>query len=161
MSKSQNQESPKKQETLFNCSNYKFGIVVSEWHSDITSKMEEKAKNILKLSNCQSKNIHIIKVPGSFELPLAAKILSKKKNLQGIICLGCIIKGETSHFSFISSSISDAIMKLNLELNIPVIFGVLTVDNIKQAEERINKGSEAAKSLIKMTELKSKLKTWI
>lgn len=160
MSKSQNTES-QKIEKIFDCSNYKFGIVVSEWHSDITFKMEENSLNILKLANCQSKNIHIVKVPGSFELPLAAKILSKKKNLQGVICLGCVIKGETPHFDFISSSVSDAIMKLNLELEIPVIFGVLTVETLKQAEERINKGSEAAKSLIKMTELKSKLKTWI
>ncbi len=160
MSKSQNTES-QKIEKIFDCSNYKFGIVVSEWHSDITFKMEENSLNILKLANCQSKNIHIVKVPGSFELPLAAKMLSKKKNLQGVICLGCVIKGETPHFDFISSSVSDAIMKLNLELEIPVIFGVLTVETLKQAEERINKGAEAAKSLIKMTELKSKLKTWI
>tara|TARA_Y100000739_G_C20380478_1_gene360999 strand:+ start:183 stop:665 length:483 start_codon:yes stop_codon:yes gene_type:complete len=160
MSKSQNTES-QKIEKIFDCSNYKFGIVVSEWHSDITFKMEEKSLNILKIANCQSRNIHSVKVPGSFELPLAAKMLSKKKNLQGVICLGCVIKGETPHFDFISSSVSDAIMKLNLELEIPVIFGVLTVETLKQAEERINKGTEAAKSLIKMTELKSKLKTWI
>ena len=160
MSKSQNTESQKIKK-IFDCSNYKFGIVVSEWHSDITFKMEEEALNILKLAKCQSKNVHSIKVPGSFELPLAAKMLSKKKKLQGIICLGCVIKGETPHFDFISSSVSDAIMKLNLELEIPVIFGVLTVEKLKQAEERINKGAEAAKSLIKMTELKSKLKTWI
>tara|TARA_B100000287_G_C20472928_1_gene717966 strand:+ start:245 stop:727 length:483 start_codon:yes stop_codon:yes gene_type:complete len=160
MSKSQNTES-QKIDKIFDCSNYKFGVVVSEWHSDVTFKMEEEALNILKLANCQSKNVHIIKVPGSFELPLAAKMLSKKKKLQGIICLGCVIKGETPHFDFISSSVSDAIMKLNLELEIPVIFGILTVETLKQAEERINKGAEAAKSLIKMTELKSKLKTWI
>lgn len=160
MSKSQNTES-QKIDKIFDCSNYKFGVVVSEWHSDITFKMEEETLNILKLANCKIKNLHSIKVPGSFELPLAAKMLSKKKKLQGIICLGCVIKGETPHFDFISSSVSDAIMKLNLELEIPVIFGVLTVETLKQAEERINKGAEAAKSLIKMTELKSKLKTWI
>jgi 6,7-dimethyl-8-ribityllumazine synthase len=161
MSESQNKDTEKIPEKLFNCSKFKFGIIVSEWHSDITFKMAELAKDILQIAKCPKNNIYTIKVPGSFELPLAAKMLAKKKNINGIICIGCIVKGETPHFDFISSSVSDAIMQLNLELNIPVVFGVLTVENTQQAEQRINKGAEAAKTLIKMTKIKLKLKTWI
>ena len=162
MSTSQNKDNIKKTpEKLLDCRKLKFGIIISEWHSDITFKMAELAKDILQIANCPKKNIHTIKVPGSFELPLAAKMLAKKKNMNGIICIGCIAKGETPHFDFISSSVSDAIIQLNLELNIPIVFGILTVDNITQAEARINKGAEAAKTLIKMTEINLQLKTWI
>ena len=162
MSTSQNKDNIKKTpEKLFDCRKLKFGIIISEWHSDITFKMAELAKDILQIANCPKGNIHTIKVPGSFELPLGAQMLAKKKSINGIICIGCIIKGETPHFDFISSSVSDAIMKLNLQLNIPVIFNILTVDNIEQAKARINKGAESAKTLIKMAEIKSKLKTWI
>ena len=161
MTESENKKTNQEETKLFNCSKFKFGIIVSEWHQEITHKMAELAEDILELSKCPKKNIYTIKVPGSFELPLGAQMLAKKKSINGIICIGCIIKGETPHFDFISSSVSDAIMKLNLQLNIPVIFNILTVDNIEQAKARINKGAESAKTLIKMAEIKSKLKTWI
>ncbi|HRS54791.1 MAG TPA: 6,7-dimethyl-8-ribityllumazine synthase, partial [Bacteroidales bacterium] len=104
-------------------------------------------------------NIISITVPGSFELPKGAKYLIDKNVIDTVICIGCVIQGETRHFEFICQAVSYGIMKLNLETNIPVIFGVLTTNNIEQARERAggkygNKGVEAAITAIKMASLK-------
>tara|TARA_B100001564_G_C20563026_1_gene634661 strand:- start:91 stop:570 length:480 start_codon:yes stop_codon:yes gene_type:complete len=138
-------------------SDFKFGIVVSKWNKKITDKLLNGVLETLKSFNVSESNIIIFKVPGSFELIYGAKKINKK-NVDVIICLGSIIKGETKHFDFISSSVANGIKDLNIHLDIPVIFGVLTDDNEQQAIDRSggkygNKGVEAAITAIEMLNL--------
>jgi 6,7-dimethyl-8-ribityllumazine synthase len=134
------------------------GIVVSDWNHDITQALVEGATNTLKKHGATDKNIVIKHVPGSFELTLGAQFFAEYDDLDAIICLGCIIQGETPHFSYICQSVTYGITKLNLEYNIPFIFGVLTTLNHEQALDRAggkhgNKGDEAAITAIKMAAL--------
>ena len=136
-------------------SNLKIGIVVSEWNDKITNSLAEAAINTLLYHNIKKNNIIVSYVPGSFELPKGAKNLIDKAECDAIICLGCVIQGETRHFEFICQAVAQGIMKLNIKSKVPVIFGVLTTDNQQQAEERAggkfgNKGVEAAVAAIKM-----------
>jgi 6,7-dimethyl-8-ribityllumazine synthase len=136
----------------------RFGIVVSDWNHDITQALVEGATNTLKKHGATDKNIVIKHVPGSFELTLGAQFFAEYDDLDAIICLGCIIQGETPHFSYICQSVTYGITKLNLEYNIPFIFGVLTTLNHEQALDRAggkhgNKGNEAAITAIKMAAL--------
>jgi 6,7-dimethyl-8-ribityllumazine synthase len=138
-------------------SDFKFGIVVSKWNKKITDKLLNGVLETLKSFNVSESNIIIFKVPGSFELIYGAKKMNKK-NVDVIICLGSIIRGETKHFDFISSSVANGIKDLNIHLDIPVIFGVLTDDNEQQAIDRSggkygNKGVEAAITAIEMLNL--------
>tara|TARA_B100001109_G_C18704698_1_gene399679 strand:+ start:215 stop:694 length:480 start_codon:yes stop_codon:yes gene_type:complete len=138
-------------------SDFKFGIVVSKWNKKITDKLLNGVLETLKSFNVSESNIIIFKVPGSFELIYGAKKMNKK-NVDVIICLGSIIRGETKHFDFISSSVANGIKDLNIKLDIPVIFGVLTDDNEQQAIDRSggkygNKGVEAAITAIEMLNL--------
>ncbi len=131
----------------------RFGIVVAEWHSDITGKLLDGAVKVLK--NYNAKEIRKITVPGSFELTFGAKRMLTTLPLDAIIVIGCIIQGETRHFDFVAQSVTHGITELNLHYNVPVIFCVLTTDNVEQAKERAggklgNKGSEAAEAAIKM-----------
>ncbi|MDR1725993.1 MAG: 6,7-dimethyl-8-ribityllumazine synthase [Bacteroidales bacterium] len=134
------------------------GIVVSEWNKEITSSLLHGAITALLDNNVDEKDIYIQYVPGSYELPFAAAALIDKKKFDAVICLGCIIHGETPHFEFISQAVSNGIMQVSLKTQIPVIFGVLTTNNIEQARERAggkhgNKGVEAAITALKMTQL--------
>jgi len=116
--------------------NIKFGIVVSEFNNNITNRLLEGAKTALSQSGIDKSEIKIIYVPGSFEIPLAAQRLAQSEPVKAIICLGAVIRGETDHYHYISNSTSVALAQLNLKLNIPVTFGILTTDTIKQAFER-------------------------
>lgn len=136
----------------------RFGIVVSDWNREITQALLEGAAKTLKKHGATDNNIVIKHVPGSFELTLGAQFLAEYDDLDAIICLGCIIQGETPHFSYICQSVTYGITKLNLEYNIPFIFGVLTTLNHEQAMDRAggkygNKGDEAAVTAIKMAAL--------
>ncbi|GAB4402927.1 MAG: 6,7-dimethyl-8-ribityllumazine synthase [Bacteroidia bacterium] len=134
-------------------------IVVSRWHSDITEALYQGALQLLKEVGVRAENILRYDVPGSFELPAGANIaLNKHYNLDGVICLGCIVQGETRHFEFIAQAVTQGIMQVGLSHNKPVIFGVLTPDTVEQARERAggslgNKGSEAAVALLEMIDL--------
>jgi len=128
------------------------GIVVSEFNKIITEKLLEGAKKVLEENNF---NYEVYFVNGSFEIPIMIKLLSKKKAFDGFIAIGCIIKGETEHYKYIARAVSYGIMKLSLELEIPITFSILTVDNLEQALNRAggkfgNKGEESAKALIKI-----------
>ncbi|MDR0712449.1 MAG: 6,7-dimethyl-8-ribityllumazine synthase [Prevotellaceae bacterium] len=132
-----------------------FGIVVSEWNTEITSKLLTGAYNTLLKYEAQEKNIMVKWVPGSFELPLGAQLIAENHRVDAVICLGCVIQGETRHFDFICNAASSGIMHLNLQYNQPFIFGLLTPNNMEQAQDRAggkygNKGAEAAMSAIKM-----------
>lgn len=145
-----------------NVPNYHFAIVVSEWNKQITDKLRDGALNIFAEFEAPIEHIITLHVPGSFELPLAAKWAIDQLKADAVLCLGCIIKGETKHDEYISNAVSQSILNLNLQTGVPVIFGVLTVDTIQQAEERAggkygNKGSESAITAIKMLNLKNEL----
>lgn len=135
-----------------------FGIVVSEWNSEITDALLQGAMSTLIENGTDEKDIHVYHVPGSFELPFGASELIRKKKFDAIICLGCIIQGETRHFEFIADAVANGIMQVGLKTEIPVIFGVLTTNNLEQAKERSggkvgNKGVEAAVTALKMANL--------
>lgn len=141
----------------------RFGIVVSEWNKDITNALLEGAVDTLKKHKVKAENIHISYVPGSFELALGAQYYAKETNVDAIICLGCIIQGETRHFEFLSQAVAKGIMDVSLNNNIPVIFGVLTTDTMEQAVARSggehgNKGTEAAVTALSMVGLRDSLK---
>ena len=141
-----------------NLVNYKIGLVVSEWNIDITTNLLKGAEDKLIELGVNRKNIIISRVPGSFELVYGSKELSKK-NLDAVIAIGCVIKGETDHYDFICRSVSNGLMQLNISGSTPVIFCVLTDHKKSQSIARSggehgNKGAEAAIAAIKMAFLK-------
>ena len=139
----------------------KVAIVVAEWNFDITSALRDGAVETLIKHGVREEDIHVEYVPGSFELIHGAKIVYEKYSLDGIIVIGAVIRGETPHFDFISQGVTYGIARLNIELDIPVIFSVLTTNNKEQAQDRAggklgNKGTEGAVALIKMVALSKK-----
>ena len=144
-------------ESLPDSSNMKIGIVVSQWNNKITDGLYNGAFTTLIESGVSENNIEKIEVPGSFELIFGAKLLSRK-DVDAIICLGSVIQGETKHFDYVCQAVSNGIKDLNISLNIPVIFGVLTDNTMEQAVnisggKHGNKGVEAAVTAIKMVHL--------
>ncbi|MFP4367706.1 MAG: 6,7-dimethyl-8-ribityllumazine synthase [Bacteroidales bacterium] len=138
------------------------GIVVSEWNSEITGALLESAINTLTSRGATKENIKIKHVPGSFELTLGGQLMAENNDLDAIICLGCVIRGETSHFDYICQSVTYGITDLNMNYNMPFIYGVLTTENMEQAKDRAggkhgNKGEEAAITAIKMIALQRDL----
>lgn len=136
-----------------------FGLVVSEWNTEVTESLYQGAYDCLIEHGVAPENIVRWDVPGSYELPLAASLLADAIQPAAVICIGCVIQGETRHFDFICQSVADGIMQLNLNYKIPFIFGVLTPENQEQALARAggkygNKGVEAAVTAIRMTGLK-------
>jgi 6,7-dimethyl-8-ribityllumazine synthase len=142
----------------------KIAIIQSEWNDEITGALTEGAKNTLVQAGVKANNVKVYKVPGSFELPLGAKlILDKEEDLDAVICVGCIIRGETSHFDFVAQGVTYGVQKLNLQYGKPVVFCVLTDNTIEQSRARSggshgNKGVEAAATALKMIQLKDNLK---
>ena len=144
-------------DSLPDSSSMKIGIVVSQWNNKITDGLYNGAFTTLIESGISENNIEKIEVPGSFELIFGAKILSRK-DVDAIICLGSVIQGETKHFDYVCQAVSNGIKDLNISLDIPVIFGVLTDNTMEQALNRSggkhgNKGVEAAVTAIKMVHL--------
>lgn len=138
--------------------NEKFCIILSRFNDFIGSKLLSGAVDELKRHGVADENIDIVKVPGAFEIPLAAQKCAKSGKYNAIITLGAIIRGATAHFEYVSAELSKGIAQISLQTGIPVIFGVLTTENIEQAIERAgtkagNKGSDAAKSAIEMANL--------
>jgi 6,7-dimethyl-8-ribityllumazine synthase len=138
--------------------NMRFGIVVSDWNSEITLSLLSGAVETLSRHGADKTNILIKHVPGSFELTLGAQLMAENEDVDAIICIGCVIKGETPHFTYICQSVTMGITQLNMDYNIPFIFGILTTNNIQQAKDRSggihgNKGDEAAITAIKMAAL--------
>jgi 6,7-dimethyl-8-ribityllumazine synthase len=141
-------------------SSMKFGIVVSEWNQEITAPLLEGTISTLKKHGVKEENIHVNSVPGSFELPFGARIVAEQFTPHAVICLGCVIRGETSHFDYICQGVTKGITELNLDYDIPFIFGVLTTENLQQAKDRAggkhgNKGDEAAVTALKMAALRN------
>ena len=140
----------------------RFGIVVSEWNPVVTESLKKGAIEILQKYGTKERNIKVIYVPGSFELPLGAQLLAKSYDFDAIIILGCVIQGETRHFDFICQSVTHGITELNMNYNIPFVFGLLTTNTMEQATARSggkhgNKGVEAAVTAIKMAALQKEM----
>ncbi len=132
--------------------------MVSEWNEEITEALFAGAVQTLKGVGVTKENIHRVNVPGSFELSLGAQKMAQKEDIDAVICLGCVIKGETPHFDFICDAVANGVTNVGLKYDKPVIFGVLTTNNKKQALERAggrhgNKGDEAAITAVKMLAL--------
>ena len=145
-------------EGLLTVTNEKFCIIVSRFNEFITSKLLSGAIDELLRHGTKEENITVVWTPGAFEIPVTAKKAAKSKKYDAIIAIGAVIKGSTPHFDFVSAEVSKGVAAVSLETEIPVIFGVLTTDNIEQAIERAgtkagNKGSDAAKSAIEMVNL--------
>jgi 6,7-dimethyl-8-ribityllumazine synthase len=141
-----------------NASKYVFGIVWAEWNEEITGAMKNGAYNTLVANGVSEDNIIVKSVPGSFELTLGAQWMAENTEVDAVICIGCVIQGETRHFDFICNAVAQGITDLNREFSLPFIFGVLTPDNMQQALDRAggkhgNKGDEAAITAIKMLAL--------
>ena len=137
----------------------KFGIVRAEWNHEITTSLAEGCKSFLLEHHVKEDDITEIDVPGSFELPMGAKILLSKESFDAVVCIGCVITGETKHDEYISNSVASSISQLGILSGTPVIFGVLTPKSMEQALDRAggkhgNKGIEAAVAAIKMAALR-------
>lgn len=133
----------------------RFGVVVSEWNNSITDSLYAGALETLLAQGATKENITTHYVPGSFELTLGAQRLAQQEDIDAVICLGCVIQGETRHFDFICNAVAHGLTEVGLKFNKPVIFGVLTPDSYQQALDRAggkhgNKGDEAAITAIKM-----------
>lgn len=132
-----------------------FGIVVSRFNDFINNRLLDGALDALNRHGAEDKNILIVKVPGSFEIPLMAKKLADSGNYNAVICLGAVIRGATPHFEYVSAEVTKGIANVTLDTGVPVSFGILTTDNIEQAIERAgtksgNKGWDAALAAIEM-----------
>lgn len=143
--------------------NAKIGIVTAEWNHEITSSMHQACISELMRYGIAIEDIHSVTVPGTFELPSAAKLLLSNEKLDAVICIGCVIKGETKHDEYISNAVANGIMQLSVLSGKPVIFGVLTPNNMEQALDRAggkhgNKGIEAAHTALKMIRLSQDIK---
>ncbi|PKM78987.1 MAG: 6,7-dimethyl-8-ribityllumazine synthase [Firmicutes bacterium HGW-Firmicutes-13] len=141
---------------------FKFGIVVSRFNEFISRKLLDGAIDALQRHGTLEENIEVAWVPGSFEVPLAAQKMAKTKKYDAVICLGAVIRGSTPHFEYVSSEAAKGIAKVNLDTEVPVIFGIITSDTLEQAIERAgtkagNKGWNAAVSAIEMADLLQKI----
>jgi 6,7-dimethyl-8-ribityllumazine synthase len=141
--------------TVPDVNGYKFGIVVAEWNEEITAALCEGAINTLVKHNVEKDDIIVKTVPGTVELTYGAKVLAEADDVDAVICIGCVIRGETPHFDYVCQSVTYGVTELNLSMDVPVVFGVLTVDTLQQAKDRAggkhgNKGDEAAITAIKM-----------
>lgn len=140
-----------------------FGVVVSDWHPEITHALYEGCYDTLIKHEAKAENIHTLQVPGTFELPAGAKILFDNHKLDAVICIGCVIKGETKHNEYINQAVASALTTLSIMTSKPFVFGVLTPDTEEQAKDRAggkygNKGVEAAVTAIRMAGLKKATK---
>lgn len=149
---------PKTLEGNLSAKGLKVAVVVSRFNDFISGRLLEGAMDTLLRSGASEGDIEVVKVPGSFEMPVIAKALADKKAHDAIICLGCIIRGSTPHFDYVAAEAAKGIAKVSLDSGLPVSFGVITADNLEQAIERAgtksgNKGSDAALTAIEMANL--------
>ena len=136
----------------------KFGIVVSRFNEFVSSKLLEGAVDTFLQHGAKEEELSVVWVPGSFEVPMAAKKMAESGKYDAVICLGAIIRGETPHFDFIAGEAAKGVAKVAMDGNVPCVFGIITSDNLEQALDRAgtksgNKGREAAKTAIEMSNL--------
>lgn len=146
-----------------NASEMRFGIVVSEWNYNITGTLLQGALHTLKLHGAKDENILVRHVPGSFELTFGSAQMAQSGKVDAVIAIGCVVRGDTPHFDYVCAGTTQGIAHLNATGNIPVIYGLITTNNMQQAEDRAggclgNKGDECAVTAIKMIAFKQDLK---
>lgn len=149
---------PKNYEGKLIAEGLKFGIVVSRWNGFITEKMLEGALDALIRHGASDDQIEVARVPGTWEIPVAAQKLANTRRFDAVICIGCLIRGSTPHFDYLASDVTKGVGQLALQTGVPVTYGIITVENIEQAIERAgtkagNKGAEAALAAIEMANL--------
>ena len=142
----------------------KFGIVVAEWNPEVTEGLLSGAVHTLRSAGCPEHNIQIKYVPGTFELSLGAQFFAEYTDVDAVIVLGCVIQGDTRHFDFVCQGVTQGVMQLQLQWNMPIAFGVLTTNDLQQALDRSggrlgNKGDEAAAAAIQMVHLQDEMDT--
>lgn len=138
----------------------RFALVVSRFNEFVTSKLLSGAVDVLGRHGCPDEQIKVAHVPGARELPLAAKKLAETGSYDAIVCLGCVIRGQTPHFDYVAGAVSKGVAQVSMDTGIPVVFGVITADTLEQAIERAgaksgNKGADAALTAIEMCNLLS------
>ena len=149
-------------EGQFSASPYSFGIVVSQFNDFITKRLLNGALDCLRRHGAEEQSIDVVYCPGAFEIPQTAQTLTVSNKYDAVICLGCIIRGDTPHFDYIANAVSVGIGRVALESRMPVVFGVLTTDSLEQAIERAgakggNKGWEVAMAAIELADLQKKI----
>ncbi len=154
---------PKIQEGVLNAKGFRFGLVVSRYNNFITERLLEGAMDALLRHGGKEENLEIVRVPGSFEIPLLAKQMASSGRFDAVICLGALIRGGTIHFDVLSAEVTKGVAQVGLETGIPITFGVITTDTLEQAIERAgtkmgNKGWEAAESAIELVNLLKAIK---
>ncbi|NNE29341.1 MAG: 6,7-dimethyl-8-ribityllumazine synthase [Saprospiraceae bacterium] len=151
-------------EDIPDSSEINIGIVVSDWNEEITHALYEGCFETLTKHGVKEENIHTVQVPGSFELPSGAKLLASSEKVDAVICLGCVIKGETPHNEYINQAVATGLTTLSVMSGKPFIFGLLTPNTMEQAKDRAggkhgNKGVEAAVTALRMVHLKKDLQS--
>ena len=151
-------------EGKLNSAGLKLGIIVSRFNGVITERLLEGALDFLRRSGAAEQDLLVVRVPGSFEIPLAAQRLAETQEVDAIVCLGALIRGETPHFDYIARQVTRGIGEVGLKFNLPVSYGVITADTLEQAVNRAgakhgNKGVEAAQSALEMVNLLKELTT--
>jgi len=149
---------PKILEGVLNAKGFRFGLVVSRYNHFITERLLEGALDALMRHGGKEENLEIVRVPGSFEIPLLAKQMAASGRYDAVICVGALIRGGTSHFDVLSAEVTKGVAQAALETGVPITFGVITTDTLEQAIERAgtkmgNKGWEAAESAIELVNL--------
>ena len=153
-----------KLEGTLSAAGMRFGVVVSRFNSFITERLLQGAMDVLARSGARGSDIDVVNVPGSFELPLAAKKLAQMGRYDALIAIGCILRGETAHYDYVCSEAARGLQLAQMDTNVPIMFCVLTCDTLEQAIDRAglkggNKGAEAAQGAIEMARLSRSLQT--
>ena len=159
MSSARQNLSSNKMVNALSLDHFSFTIITAEWNNSITFTLESGCISTLKENGAKTENIHVVRVPGSWELISAARWATQHQKNGAVICIGAVIKGDTPHFDYICQGVTAGLAQLNAQQDIPVIYGILTVNTLEQAEERCggkhgNKGDEAAYTAIKMALLR-------
>jgi 6,7-dimethyl-8-ribityllumazine synthase len=154
---------PKQIRPVANAAGFRFALVVSRFNSFITERLLAGALGALEAAGAPGKNIEVVRVPGSFEIPLAAKKLAAGAHADAVIAIGCILRGETAHFDYIASEVARGVQLAQLDTGVPIIFCVLTCDTLEQAIDRAglksgNKGHEAGMAAVEMANLSKQLR---
>jgi 6,7-dimethyl-8-ribityllumazine synthase len=134
------------------------GLVVSRFNGEISNRLLESALEALAAAGVAEERITVMPVPGAFELPIGAMALAKTRRYSCVVALGCVVRGETAHFEYVAGEAASGLQLAGLETGVPVAFGVLTVDTAEQAEERVDKGADAARAALEMADLFSQVR---
>jgi 6,7-dimethyl-8-ribityllumazine synthase len=134
------------------------GVVVSRFNGEVTNRLLESALDELETAGVVREAVTVVQVPGAFELPLGAMALAKTRRFACIVALGCVIRGDTPHFDYVAGEAASGLQLAALETGIPISFGVLTLESVDQADDRIDKGGEAVRSALEMADLFTQLR---